>query len=85
MSHQVCVRSQWTPYGPMVMPGRTVEPGLMLVAMEDEAVDAGRERPVAERLHRAGVGLPGLGVARCEGFGGDDAPAAGVGDARRPR
>jgi len=63
--------------------GLDLEPGLVLVAMEDDAVDPGREGPVAEGLHRGRMGPPGLPVVRGKGLRGHHPAAVRVGDAGR--
>ena len=48
------VRSKCVPHWPIVMPGIAVEPRLVRVAVEDEAVDAAAEDQVALGLERVG-------------------------------
>lgn len=60
------------------MPGRA-EPRLHRIAVENEAVDALAEGPVAERLDVGWVTLPFLAVVGSEGLGTDNLLAVDVG------
>src|SRR4051812_40958872 len=49
-------------------PRGTVQPWLMCIPVEREAVDAPAKRPVSKRLHAAGIELPSLCIVGCKSF-----------------
>ena len=65
-----------------VRPHRHARPavklGLMLITMEDDAVDPRTKRPVAQALHHRGMRLPSLGITRGERLRRDNPSTVGM-------